>query len=120
MSSIEAGGSATAAGITTLGFTLAPRVVSSSPTAGATVVMTADDRDEVQDFTPAGTLATLTVTLPANATSRLGQISRVNSTQTITALTVNGAATIRNNPSTLTANNSVAFQKVASDTWQRL
>lgn len=96
-----------------------PRVVNTSPVAAATVVMTADRRDETAYLTPAGTLATLTVTLPANATSQLGQFARITTTQTLTALTVNGAGTILNNPTTLTAGTTVAFQKVANDTWAR-
>lgn len=96
-----------------------PRVVNTSPVAGATVVMTADSRDETAYLTPAGTLATLTVTLPANATSRLGQLDRITTTQTLTLLTVNGAATILNNPTTLAAGASLTFQKVANDTWAR-
>lgn len=90
-----------------------------SPATGATVVMNANSIDGLLFLTPAGTLATLTVTLPTDGSSRLGQIRRLSSTQELTALTVNGA-TVLNSPTTLTANNTVGFQKVSAGTWMRI
>lgn len=90
-----------------------------TPTTGQTVVMNDNTLDGVLYLTPAGTLATLTVTLPTNANSRLGQIRRLSTTQELTGLTINGG-TVLNSPTTLTANGTVAFQKVAASTWMRI
>ena len=94
-------------------------VQAATPTTGQTVVMTADARDRTLYLTPAGTLATLTVTLPADATSRVMQIARIATSQIITALTINGATTILATVTTL-AIGSVTFQKVAASTWIRV
>lgn len=94
-------------------------IQNSTPTAGQTVVMTADTNDRTLYMTPAGTLATLTVTLPANATSRLGQIARIATTQAVTAITINGATTILGNVTSLNANDCITFQKVADNVWIR-
>lgn len=110
----------TSAAGATAGLAVQDRVVNTTPTAGQTVTMTADAVNETAYLTPAGTLATLTVTLPANATSRIGQFARILTTQTLTVLTVNGATTIVNNPTTLVAGTSVSFQKLANDTWGRV
>ncbi len=64
-----------------------------------------------------GTIATLTVTLPTDGNSRIGQVRRVSSTQIVTALTVDGATTIHNNPTTLAANATKQFMKVAANEW---
>lgn len=71
----------------------------SAPTTGGTVVMNA--AETLRILTPAGTLATLTVTLPSSPAN--DQISGVSTTQIITALTVNapGGATVAAPPTTL-------------------
>jgi hypothetical protein len=92
-----------------------------SPVAAGTVIMNDTPIDGLLYLTPAGSLATLTVTLPTNANSRLGQTRRLSTTQDIVLLTVNVAGgTILNNPTTLSANSSLAFQKVAANTWMRI
>lgn len=48
--------------------------------------------DESVFVAPAGTIAAMTFTLPAAVDSRVGMIRRLQSTQIITALTVNAAA----------------------------
>lgn len=101
---------------TALAFT--PTVV--TPTTGQTVVMAADNYDRLLWLTPAGTLDTLTVTLPADATSRVGQQVMVGASQVITALTVNGATTIHNPPTSLALGGLVLLVKVASSTWATL
>lgn len=74
-------------------------------------------------LTPAGTLATLTVTLPAKATCVDGQEVLVSCTQILTALTVapNGAAAANGAPTSLTAN---GFFRMRYDgvigTWYRV
>ena len=95
-------------------------IQSSTPLTGATVVMANNDNDGTLVVTPAGTIAALTVTLPTEAASRIGQIERIVTSQTITSLTVNGATTIGGNVTTLTANSFVTFQKVAANTWRRI
>lgn len=93
-------------------------IQSASPTTGQTVVMTADSNDRLLDLTPAGTLATLTVTMPADATSRLGQLACIASTQAVTTLTLNGG-TVVNTVSSLNAGDCVTFQKRTANTWVR-
>lgn len=74
---------------------------------------------------PAGTLATGTITMPAAPFD--GQEVRINSTATITALTVspNAGQTVKNAPTTLTINTSgpqgyCFIYHLASTTWFRL
>lgn len=93
---------------------------SATPLSGDTVVMVADSRDRLLWLTPAGTIAAATITLPANATSRIGQVAMFGSSQQITALTVDGATTIYNPPSDLQTGDLYKLVKVASDTWARL
>lgn len=69
---------------------------------------------------PAGTLATGTITLPAAID---GQCVRVNSSKTITALTLagNGGDTINNAPTTLVAGNGFDLQyNLANTAWNPL
>lgn len=74
-------------------------------------------------LTPAGTLATLTITLPAKATCVDRQEVLVSSTQILTALTVapNGAAAANGAPTSMTAN---GFFRMRYDgvigTWYRV
>lgn len=91
-----------------------------SPLTGATVAMANNAVDSTLNITPAGTIAALTVTLPSDATSRIGQVERISTSQTITTLTISGASTIRGNVTTLSANGFVAFQKIAANTWARI
>lgn len=97
-----------------------PAVTNSTPTTGATVIFTDDSRDRILWLTPAGTLATLTVTLPTNANSRIGQVVRVGATQIITLLTINGATNILRNVTAMAVNDVFSFIKVANDTWARV
>lgn len=91
-----------------------------SPLTGATVQLTDDARSGLLYVTPAGTIAALTVALPSNANSVVGQKETIVTSQTITALTVNGAGTILGNVTTLAAGAAVTFMKVASDVWARV
>jgi hypothetical protein len=74
-------------------------------------------------LTPAGTLASLTVTLPAKATCVDGQEVLVSCTQILTALTVapNGAVAANGAPTSMTAN---GFFRMRYDgvvgTWYRV
>lgn len=91
-----------------------------TPLAGDTVVGTPTASNLLTWMTPAGTLLTLTYTLPSNASSVIGQIVRVGSSQIITTLTINGAASILNAITTLAAGACVQLVKVADNTWTRL
>jgi hypothetical protein len=93
-------------------------VQNASPTAGQTVAMTDDSTDGTLNLTPAGLLATATVTFPSDANSRIGQVRRITSSQIVTALTLNGA-TILNPLAALAVNTNVAFEKTAANTWMR-
>ena len=65
-------------------------------------------------------MATLTVTLPANATSVTGQKVVVACTQIVTTLTINGAGTILSNPTAFAANDCFQFVKTANNKWARI
>lgn len=108
------------AGTGSAALAIVPVVQNAAPTAGQTVVMTDDANDGTLVLTPAGVLATLTVTLPSEANSRIGQIRRLASRQAITALTLNGATTILNGATALLLNDCFSYQKVAANTWVRL
>lgn len=101
-------------------------VEANTPTSGGTVSIGSSKQNTTVYLTPAGTLATLTLTLPAEVNSRDGQIVRVFTTQQLTSLTVNvsGSGTIQGTTlSTLSANTGAAFQRVSSSsngTWIRL
>lgn len=88
------------------------------PVNGATVSMTDDDKDGTLHLKPAGALLTLTINVPSNANSRLGQKRCISTTQTITTLTLNGG-TLLNGISTINANEHISFRKVDSNTWIR-
>jgi hypothetical protein len=91
-----------------------------SPTTGQTVVMNDNSIDGVLWLTPAGAIATLTITVPTNANSRLGQTRRIATSQDInTTLTINGG-TILNAPATLIGNTGFSLVKVAANTWMRI
>lgn len=100
-------------------------VVLASPLTG-TIVNVARYEDQTQYLTPAGTLATLTFTLPTSANSRVGQIVRMWSSEIVTTLTVNvsGGGTIFGAALTAAAANTpYAWQCVSTagtGTWIRL
>lgn len=90
-----------------------------SPTTGQTVSMSDTSANSCLWITPAGTLNSLTVNLPSNANSILGQVVSLGSQQVITTLTVQNAGTIFNNLTSLAIGDLYAFKKVASNTWAR-
>jgi hypothetical protein len=95
-------------------------VTASAPTTGQTQAFAASPVDQVLYMVPAGTIAAQTITLPSDASSRIGQICRFMTRQTITAVVMNGAANIVNPVLTMNAGDSFQFQKVAADTWMRI
>lgn len=97
-------------------------IQASSPATGANVTFGTVLTNETLYLTPAGTLATLTVTLPADANSHIGQLCRVFTTQTLTALTVavSGGSYVGTTVTTLAQYAALIFQKVAANTWIRI
>lgn len=98
-------------------------IQTATPTTGATVVCTDASNDAHLVLTPAGTLAALTITLPTNANSRVGQKVSISSSQILTSLTISGSGlTIANAPTTFAAVTSAfcTLQKVASGQWRRI
>lgn len=71
---------------------------------------------------PAGTLASLTVTFPANGVD--GQLTGLSTTQTVTTLTLtpnSGQSLGANTPTTLAAGGALSFiYRLANDTWYRV
>jgi hypothetical protein len=94
-----------------------------SPLTGTSVVIP----NNVSNYliTPAGTIAALTVTMPSAPTD--GQVVHINSSATVTALTLNGASgqTISNAPTAITISTTVAYgyaflYQASTKKWMRL
>ena len=93
----------------------APKVQSASPATGATVVMQGGTTDSTLNLTPAGMLASLTVTMPS--APQLGDKARIVTSNPITSLVINGATTILGNPGTLLTGGSLTLEYTANNTW---
>jgi hypothetical protein len=94
-------------------------VLTNTPTTGFSITL--NNANQTLVLTPAGTLATGTITLLGTGTSN-GLILRVTTSQTVTALTVNGGSgtTVVGAPTTLTPATPIAFIYVsANTTWYR-
>ena len=91
--------------------------VTAAPVTGATVQIGAGT--SVYQLNPAGTLATLTVKLPASPAN--GDSVTVVSTQIVTALTLTDAAAgaVTGAPTALAAAVAVEFRRIAG-AWQRM
>jgi len=102
---------------------LEPDTQYSVPLTGATVVIGVNDNDTHLVVVPAGTIAALTITLPAPANLRDKQTLLVTSTQVVTTLTVNGngATAVRGAPSAFTANGFFTLKyDLALNVWNRV
>lgn len=91
-----------------------PTQQTASPANGATIVVNDPGTDVDLWLTPAGTLATLTITLP---TGFQGMRVNIASNQAITLLTINGASSIFNPLNTLSIGDSFEMVKVGANTW---
>lgn len=91
-----------------------PMTQVASPLSGSTVEVQSTDGNLHLWLTPVGTLLSLNVTLP---TGWIGQRVSILTGQAITALTVNGAATILGALSTLAVGGSFEMTKVDANTW---
>lgn len=94
-------------------------VTNVSPTSGQTVAFLNASNDQVLWLTPAADLAALTVTLPTDASSRLGQRVNVACNRNITtfAITAPGGGSVLNAITSFSQNDCFAFIKVAANTW---
>lgn len=90
-----------------------------TPTNGQNVVMNDNALDGLLHLTPAGTLATLTITVPSNANSRNGQERIISTTQDLTAITFSGG-TLLNPPAGMLGNSGITIVRVANNTWMRI
>lgn len=108
-----------------LAFVLRPVITPLTPLT-ATTITTLADLDETLVLTPAGTLAALTIQLPAATDSQLGQIKRVNSTAIVSSLTISVAGSGSVTGPALSAaavNTPYAFQCVSisgTGVWMRI
>jgi len=89
-----------------------------APASGATINLGAGDTDLIID--PAGTIATLTINL--YATPFDGQIIRIRTSQTITALTINatGGKAVKGQPTTFPGNTQPSWSGIfrgTNNTW---
>lgn len=90
-----------------------------APASGATVVVP-DGAANVLMWITSGLLATLTVTLPTDGGSFIGQEVQIGTAGGVTILTLNGpGATILNGITALAAGALNTFEKVAANTWAR-
>jgi hypothetical protein len=99
-----------------------PTVSAYSSVAGATITARPDGLDETVFLDHGSTAGTATFVFPSNSNSVTGQILRLFARSEVTALTVTSAGlTLYGAALTaLTASQSVAWQKVAANTWIRL
>jgi hypothetical protein len=90
-----------------------------TPTTGQTVTMA--DTSDFAIIEPAGTLSTLTLTLPTCSATYKGKIARAAFTQNITTLTVGATAgSVSGAPTAITAPQGVAFIcRDTNTTWYR-
>lgn len=95
----------------------------STPLTGANVLVNDNNNDTHLIVVPAGTIAALTITLPAKVNIRDKQTLLVNCTQIVTALTVaaNGASAVNGAPTAFTANGFFTLKyDLTLDTWSRV
>lgn len=91
-----------------------------TPSEGGTVVIASDDKDRTLNLTPAANLTAITVTFPADSTTRIGQVIRIASTKAITTINLTGGVTVDGFVSSYSANDVFSYQKTAPNTWKRL
>jgi hypothetical protein len=113
-------------------FLTAPEAKKNRPTVSvytsvdaATISARTDGLDETIFLNHSGTAATATLAFPSNTNSVTGQTLRVFSADIVTALTVSlpGGVTILGaalGSPNLAANETLAWQKVAANTWIRI
>lgn len=98
-------------------------IQNASPLTGTNVTFTTVVTDITLYLTPAGTLASLSVNLPTDANSFIGQTCRIFCSQTLTALSVAApsGSIVGTSVTALAQYTALVFQKVASsNVWIRL
>lgn len=96
-------------------------IQTATPANGGTTVLTDADSDAHLVCTPAATIASHTFTFPTNANSRTGQVLRISTSATISAVTFSGSGlTISTERTSLAAGAGITFQKVAANTWRQV
>lgn len=88
-------------------------------TTGSTITVAQSSADILVVIQAAGTLATLTIAIPADANTSIGQVIRVYSQVAITLLTINGEVTISGAPTSMNAGDNFGLQKSLSNTFTR-
>lgn len=95
----------------------------STPLTGANVLVGDNNNDTHLIIVPAGTIAAVTVTLPAVANLRDKQTLLVTCTQIVTTLTIgaNGASSVNGAPTAFTANGFFTLKyDLTLDSWNRV
>jgi hypothetical protein len=99
-----------------------PTVSVYTPAAGATITASPNGLDETVYLDHGSTIATMTFVFPSNANSVTGQTLRIFARSEVTALTVTSTGLTLHGAAltTLTADATAAWQKVAANTWIRI
>jgi hypothetical protein len=94
-------------------------VVDAVPVDAGTTLFNDDEFNQLLNLEAVGTIATHTVTLPSDTNSKIGQEVIISTLFEVTALTINGATTIRgySAPFNLGAGLSRRLVKIKADTW---
>lgn len=111
------GGAPTASQITGA---VGPDVQTVAPASGATVQINDNAKDTTLVVNPAGDLATLTINLPSEANSRIGQVIMIRARRNIAAVTLGGATTILGTVGSFLMDDAFVFQKTAANTWENM
>lgn len=99
---------------------IAPNVQKVTPKTGDTVAMLDTRVDGTLYINAAGMLDLLTVRLPSNANSRIGQTRTITTRMAINDFQLIGANLIMGNVGSLAAEDSVSFRKLDDNTWARI
>lgn len=90
-----------------------------TPLTGTTVAVADGQTNVLLWLTPATALAGLTVQLPTDGGSFIGEEIQIGTSKAITVLTVTGATTIFNPLSVLQPGDLFILEKVGPNTWAR-
>lgn len=99
---------------------LAPLAFDAVPTEGGTVTLPQKGQDMIVNLNPAANLTAMTLVLPNEANSTMGQRIFVSSTRQITTMTATGIATVNNAQTTFSAGDNYVFFKNKPNVWSRL
>lgn len=93
-----------------------PLVLTYTPTTGSTVTLPNTMQDLLVYMNPAGALLALTMVLPSDTSTYIGQTIRVYFTKGITTLTFTGITPL---PIAASLDSGFTIQKVAANMWAR-